>query len=81
MPRVKPIGRTDPREAAILAELGGTTAAMKITQGELARRAGIPASTLSNRMKNVGEMRLSELWAIRDVRKRAGVELTCEGAS
>ena len=72
MPRVKPLIRPDPRAVAILEEIGGTLAVMKITQNELARRTGMSPATLSNRMKNIGDMRLSELWRIQDVRKKAG---------
>ena len=72
MPRVKPICKPDPRSVAVLEEIGGTMAAMKITQNELAKRSGMSKSTLSARMKSIGDMRLSELWAIQDVRKRAG---------
>ena len=73
MPRVKPLIRPDPRAVAILEEIGGTLAAMHITQNELARRTGMSPATLSNRMKNIGDMRLSELWAIQDVRKKSGI--------
>lgn len=70
MPRVKPLIRPDPRATAILTEIGGGMAALRITQGELARRAGIKPSTLSGRMKDIGSMRLSELWAIQKVIER-----------
>ena len=70
MPRVKPLIRPDPRATAILNEIGGGMAAMRITQGELARRAGINRQTMSNRMRNIGEMKLSELWALQDVIER-----------
>ena len=73
MPRVKPLIRPDPRAVAILEEIGGTLAAMHITQNELARRTGMSPATLSNRMKNIGDMRLSALWAIQDVRKKSGI--------
>lgn len=72
MPRVKPLLKPDPRQVAVLEEIGGTLAVMKITQNELARRTGMSPATLSNRMKNIGDMRLSELWRIQDVRKKAG---------
>lgn len=72
MPRLKPIKR-DEREIAVLAEIGGTMAAMRITQGEMARRANISPTTMSDQMKDIGSMRLRELWAIQDVRKRAGL--------
>lgn len=71
MPRVKRLGvRADPRATAILTEIGGGRAALQITQGELARRAGIDPSLLCKRLKNIGEMRLSELWALQDVIER-----------
>ena len=73
MPRVKPLIRPDPRAVAILEEIGGTLAAMHITQNELARRTGISPATLCNRLKHIGDMRLSELWAIQDVRKKSGI--------
>ena len=68
MPKVRKLGRRpDPRATAVLTEIGGGMTALKITQGELARRAGINRQTMSNRMRDIGEMRLSELWAIQDV--------------
>ncbi len=73
MPRIKPIIKQDPRATAVLEEVGGTMAAMHITQNELARRTGISPATLSCRLKNIGDMRLSELWAIQDVRKKSGI--------
>lgn len=72
MPRVKPLIKKDPRETAVLEMIGGTMAVMEITQTELAERAGISPATMSGRLKHIGEMRLSELWAIQDVRKKAG---------
>lgn len=71
MPRVKII-RQDPRATAVLEEVGGAMAVMKISQNELAKRAGMSPSTLSGRLKNIGDMRLSEYWRIQDVRKKAG---------
>lgn len=71
MPRVRRLGtRADPRAVSVLSEIGGGKTALKITQGELAKRAGMEPSLLSKRLKNIGEMRLSELWAIQDVIKR-----------
>ena len=73
MPKTKPLIRPDPRATDTLARIGSGRAALKITQGELARRAGINRQTMSNRMKNIGDMRLSELWAIEDVFRKGGV--------
>ena len=70
MPRVKPLIRPDPRATAILTEIGGGRAALQITQGELARRAGIDPSLLCKSLKDIGTMRLSEYWGIQDVIER-----------
>ncbi len=70
MPRTKPLIRPDPRAVAVLTEIGGGKTALQITQGELARRAGIDPSLLCKRLKNIGEMRLSELWALQDAIER-----------
>lgn len=73
MPRVKPLIKPDPRETAIREEIGSAMAVMRITQKELAKRTGISPATLSGRLKNIGDMRLRELWAIQDVRKKSGI--------
>ena len=73
MPRVKPLVRQDPRETAIREEIGAALAVMKITQNELAQRTGMSPATRSGRMKHIGDMRLRELWAIQDVRKKSGL--------
>lgn len=75
MPRVKPLIRPDPRRTAVLAEIGGIRAALHLSQRGLAEKARIKPTTMSDRMKDIGSMRLSELWAIQDVAKREGVEL------
>lgn len=72
MPRTY-IYKPDPREIAIKEEIGGTMAVMGITQNELAKRSGMSPATLCGRLKNIGDMRLKELWAIQDVRKRSGL--------
>ena len=72
MPRVRPLSKPDPRSIAVLEEIGGTMVALKLTQNELARRTGMSPATLSGRLKNIGDMRLSEYWRIQDVRKKAG---------
>ena len=73
MPRVKPLTRQDPRETAILEEIGAAMMVTKMTQKELAEQIGMHPSTMSRKLKHVGDMRLSELWAIQDVRKKRGV--------
>ncbi len=70
MPRVRPLAREDPRETEILSEIGGVLAAMKISRKDLAKLAGINPSTFNLRMKDIGSMRLSELWRIQDIRKK-----------
>ena len=72
MPKVKPIIKPDPRSVAVLEEIGGTLAVMRISQNELARKVGISPATLSGRLKDIGNMRLSEYWRIQDLRKQAG---------
>ena len=75
MPRVKPLVKRSPEEVAILCEIGATLSAMRISRAELARKAHINPSTMQKRMNDIGSMRLSELWAIQDARKKAGIEL------
>lgn len=73
MPRTKPLVRMDEREEAIRKEIGAIRGRLMITQNELAKRAGICPATLSLRLKSngtIGDMRLSEYWAIQDVGKR-----------
>lgn len=72
MPRVYKLAR-DPRQEEILKEIGGIMAVMKVSRAELARLAGINPSTMAAHMKDIGSMRLSELWAIQDVGKRGMV--------
>ena len=75
MPMVKPLVKRSPEEVAILCEIGATLSAMRISRAELARKAHINPSTMQKRMNDVGSMRLDELWAIRAVRRKAGIEL------
>lgn len=71
MPKVKPLARPDPRETDIRRKIGAIRGELNVSQGELARRAGIPPSTLSMYMQPgcVGNMRLKDLWALEDVLK------------
>ena len=74
MPKVRQFTSYDPLEADIRAEIAAGLARMQITQRELARRSGIDHTKLSRRLRNVGDMRLSELWAIRKVFRKGGIE-------
>ena len=69
MPRVKPLIREDPRETEIRREIGGIMGELRLTQGQLAERAGIDKATFSRRLKDLGSMRLSEYWRIQDAAK------------
>lgn len=71
MPRLK--NTVNPNTAFIRAWLSGGMAAAEISQGELARRSGIPASTLSKRVNNIETFTVSEILAILTVFRKAGV--------
>ena len=71
MPRLKK--SINPDEAFIRAWLSGGMAAAKLSQGELARRSGIPASTLSKRVNQIETFTVSEILAILNVFRKAGV--------
>ena len=76
MPRVRPLIQMDPREMQVKMEIGGILKCLGMTNKQLAEAAGIKPSTLAGRIgKNgkIGDMRLSELWAIQDVGKKGGV--------
>lgn len=74
MPKVRPIGTPSKSETDILIEVSGTIKALGITQTEMAKRVGISPATMSLRLKNISDMRLGELWAIRKERQRAGIK-------
>lgn len=74
MPRVRRLATPSKAETDILIEVSGTIKALGITQAEMAKRIGIAPSTMSMRLKNISDMRLGELWAIRKERQRAGIE-------
>lgn len=62
--------RADPRCREIKADIIGSMARVGVKVPELAKRTGIPYSTLSARLRSddgIGSLKLSELWAIRDV--------------
>ena len=73
MPKVRPLlPPMDQREIEIRREIGAIMGELMISQKELAERAGIAPATLSSRLsKNgIGDMRLSEYWAIQDAARR-----------
>ena len=74
MPRVRKLAQMSKEESDILIEVSGTIKALGISQGQMAKRIGVAPSTLSLRLKNISDMRLGELWAIRKERQRAGIE-------
>lgn len=71
MPRTKRLVHMDSRELAIRQEIGAIKAELMISQGELAKRAGIAPSTLSMRLQEGGiaDMKLGEYWSLQDVLK------------
>lgn len=71
MPRTRKLIRPDSRELAIRQEIGAIKAELMISQGELAKRAGIAPSTLSMRLQEGGlaDMKLGEYWSLQDVLK------------
>ena len=72
MPRVKPLTVMDQREVEIRREIGAIMGELMISQKELAERAGMTPATLSARLSKdgIGDMRLSEYWAIQDAARR-----------
>lgn len=72
MPKVKALAEK-PQEAELLEIIGGAMASMRVTKEGLAKRSGIPPSTISFRMKHVGTFRVDDLWAINDAMKKAGL--------
>jgi hypothetical protein len=73
MPRVKPLGRADPREAQVRQKIGGILMALNGNSTRLAELTGIKYGTLMKRIGkggDIGSMRLSELWAIEDLEGR-----------
>lgn len=75
MPRVKALTKEDPTKAAIRAEVREIMGYLNVSQAELARMTGIPASTLSlriGRRGNIGSLKLDEFLAIRRVAAERG---------
>ena len=72
MPKCKPLTVMDQREVEIRREIGAIMGELMISQKELAERAGMTPATLSARLSKdgIGDMRLSEYWAIQDAARR-----------
>ena len=72
MPKVKALVSMDQREVEIRREIGAIMGELMISQKELAERAGMTPATLSARLSKdgIGDMRLSEYWAIQDAARR-----------
>lgn len=72
MPRTRPLSVMDSREVEIRREIGAIMGELMISQKELAERAGMAPATLSARLSKdgIGDMRLSEYWAIQDAARR-----------
>lgn len=66
MPKVK--SYEDPRETALKDELGALV--FRIGRHELARRSGIPYSTLCTKLHKVGSLTLSEYWRLQKAGER-----------
>lgn len=66
MPRVKKY--TDPREDALKDELG--VIVFRIGRTELAKRTGIPYSTLCHRLNKLGTLTMDEYWRIMAVAEK-----------
>jgi hypothetical protein len=71
MPRLKQ-KKEDPQLVALRMELAAGMACLGIKRPELARRAGIAYSTLTDHMINLEDMRMGEYWSILRVFKQGG---------
>lgn len=78
MPRLKT--KDPPELIALRTEIAAGMAFLGINRTELARRSHINYNTLSLRMRDLGSLRMSELWAIRQVFKRGGYRNENRGA-
>jgi len=78
MPRLKT--KDPPELVALRTEISAGMAYLGINRTELARRSHINYNTLSLRFHDLGSMRMSELWAIRQVFKRGGYHNENRGA-
>jgi hypothetical protein len=78
MPRLKT--KDPPELIALRTEIAAGMAYLNINRTELAKKTGINYNTLSLRFSDLGSMRMSELWAIRQVFKRGGYRNENRGA-
>ena len=78
MSRLK--SKDPPELVALRTEIAAGMAYLNINRTELARRSNINYNTLSLRFHDLGSMRMSELWAIRQVFKRGGYHNENRGA-
>lgn len=79
MPRLKT--KDPPELVALRTEIAAGMAYLGINRTELAKRSGVNYNTLSLRFHDLGSMRMSELWAIRQVFKRGGYHNENRGAN
>lgn len=78
MPRLK--SKDPPELIALRTEIAAGMAYLNINRTELARRSRINYNTLSAHLRDLGSLRMSELWAIRQVFKRGGYRNENRGA-
>lgn len=71
MPRVKPY-KPDPRASDTLARIGGQQAVTRKSYKEICRVGGIPYVSFMRHIRDIGEMRLKELWAFEDACRKLG---------
>ena len=71
MPRLKQ-KKEDPQLVALRTEIAAGMAFLGISRPALAKMTGINYNTLSLRFHDLGSMRMSELWAIRQVFRKGG---------
>lgn len=72
MPKVKPLIRPDPRASDILARIGSKQAVVGKSYFEICQKGGIPYASFMRHMRDIGDMRLKELWAFEDTCRKLG---------
>ncbi|MCD7882491.1 MAG: helix-turn-helix domain-containing protein [Lachnospiraceae bacterium] len=61
--------RDDPRKAEVLVAIESGLIRQDMTRKSLAKKIGMPYSTLTQRLRNPQDIRLEELWSILDTLK------------